>query len=155
MECINEIGSFHESAQQGHDNACCAFAENEQILQLLHNTGIKSSVLHNKLNPAQPHRLAADDLVLFTKDSGNYSIVNSLLLNLDMISVHVDRNIFCRAADLKQLHINLPLNQFHELDRLKLSKQSNPTGVPLSRLLTFHLKILGNHDFKTIGLATL
>ena len=32
----------------------------------------------------------------------------------------LDRNLICRAAGLKQQHINLPLNQFHELDRRKL-----------------------------------
>jgi hypothetical protein len=32
------------------------------------------------------------------------------------------RNLFCRAAGLKQQHISLPLNAFNELDRLKLFK---------------------------------
>jgi len=91
MERTNKIGSFRESAQTALENACCAFAETENMLQLSRNTGIKSSVLRNKLNPSQPHRLAVDDLLLITKDSGNYCIVNSLLLNLDMVAVHVDR----------------------------------------------------------------
>lgn len=33
-----------------------------------------------------------------------------------------DRNHFCRAADLTRGHVNLPLNHFNELDRLKLLK---------------------------------
>jgi hypothetical protein len=47
-------------------------------------------VLRNKLNPSQVHRLAVDELVLITKSSGNYSIINSLLRQLNMIGANVE-----------------------------------------------------------------
>jgi len=91
MDSFDSMCSFRASAQFAFDNACSAFSEKENMLELSRNTGIKPSLLRNKLNPSQPHRLAVDDLLLITKDSGNYCIVNSLLLNLDMVAVHVDR----------------------------------------------------------------
>jgi hypothetical protein len=87
----NKMGDFRQSVQQSLENAYCAFAGDENMLELSRITGIRPNMLRNKLNPDQPHRLAVDDLLLITKASGNYCIVNSLLLNLDMVAVHVDR----------------------------------------------------------------
>lgn len=92
MECINEMGIFRESVQQAIDNACYAFSDKENMQEIARNTGINSTLLRNKLNPSQQHRLALDDLVLITKDSGNYAIVNSVLLSLDMVAVSVSRD---------------------------------------------------------------
>jgi hypothetical protein len=55
----------------------------------------------------------------------------------------LDRNIFCRAAGLKQLHINLPLNQFHKLDRLKLIKAIKSTEQAAKQFADLSFK-----DFK-------
>ena len=90
MECINEMGSFRESAQRNFDNACCAFSEAQKIAPITRLTGIKK--LTDKLNPSQPHKLSVMELKLITKASGDYSLVNSLLLSLDMVAVKVDRN---------------------------------------------------------------
>lgn len=92
MEPITATCSFREAALNSLNEACCAFAAKENMLAISANTGIKPSQLRNKLNPSQTHKLSVDDLLLITQDSGNYCIVNSLLLNLDMVAVHVDRN---------------------------------------------------------------
>jgi hypothetical protein len=76
---------------QGLDNACCAFSASENVEQVAKGSGINAKLLRNKLNPSQPHRLTVGDLISITQWSGNYCIVNSLLLNLDMVAVHVDR----------------------------------------------------------------
>ncbi|WP_028863876.1 phage regulatory CII family protein [Psychromonas aquimarina] len=92
MECSTSTCSFRESALHAINEACCAFAEKENMRVISANTGIGKSQLRNKLNPSQTHKLSVDDLLLITKDSGNYCIVNSLLLNLDMVAVKVERN---------------------------------------------------------------
>ncbi|WP_028864295.1 phage regulatory CII family protein [Psychromonas aquimarina] len=90
-EPTNEMFTFRESVQQAINNACFAFSDKENMQEIARNTGINSTLLRNKLNPAQQHRLALDDLVLITKDSGNYAILNSVLLSLDMVAVNVSR----------------------------------------------------------------
>ncbi|MFT6987812.1 MAG: hypothetical protein ACJAT7_003674, partial [Psychromonas sp.] len=92
MEGITTTCNFREVALNAINEACCAFSESENMLAISANTGIKPSQLRNKLNPSQTHKLSVDDLLLITKESGNYCIVNSLLLNLDMVAVKVDRN---------------------------------------------------------------
>jgi hypothetical protein len=53
------------------------------------------------------------------------------------------RNLFCRAAGLKQQHIRLPLNEFHELDRLKLFKAIKSTEQIIQQFASLSFK-----DFK-------
>ncbi|WP_019615115.1 phage regulatory CII family protein [Psychromonas ossibalaenae] len=90
MNQSNTKGSFREAALHALNEACCAFSEKENMLKISANTGIGQSQLRNKLNPSQTHKLSVDDLLLITKDTGNYCIVNSLLLNLDMVAVKID-----------------------------------------------------------------
>ena len=92
MEPLNKTCTFRESAQKALDNAYCAFSENENMQQLAIKTGIGKTVLRNKLNPSQSHRLAVDELILITKESGNYTILNSVLRQLDLVAANVDRN---------------------------------------------------------------
>ncbi|WP_028865056.1 phage regulatory CII family protein [Psychromonas aquimarina] len=90
MTTSSSMCSFRESALQAFDNACSAFAEKENMFQVATNTGINTTLLRNKLNPSQPHRLTVEDLILITKESNNYCIVNSLLLRLDMVGAKLD-----------------------------------------------------------------
>lgn len=53
------------------------------------------------------------------------------------------RNLFCRAAGLKQQHVRLPLNEFHELDRLKLFKAIKSTEQIIQQFASLSFK-----DFK-------
>ena len=92
MEPSNNTCTFRESAQKALDDAFCAFAENENMLKLADKTGIGKTILRNKLNPSQSHRLAVDELILITKESGNYTILNSVLRQLDLVAANVDRN---------------------------------------------------------------
>lgn len=92
MERITTTCNFRDSALNALNEACCAFSEDENMLAISANTGIKPSQLRNKLNPSQTHKLSVDDLLLITKESDNYCIVNSLLLNLDMVAVKINRN---------------------------------------------------------------
>ena len=89
MECISKTGAFREDAQGKFDEACNAFSASQNLAQIERFTGVKK--LKDKLNPSQAHRLSAFELKLITKASGDYSIVNSMLLSLDMVAVNVNR----------------------------------------------------------------
>lgn len=91
MSKKNSLCALRESTQLALNNACCAFADTENKVQLSAATGIRPSVLANALNPHQQHRLTVEDLILITKVSGNYCIVNSLLLQLNMVAVKVEQ----------------------------------------------------------------
>ena len=89
MKNINEMGDFRESAQRNYDNACVAFSAANKCAPIERVTGIKK--LADKLNPGQEHKLSIMDVKLITKATGDYSIVNSFLLSLDMVAVNVNR----------------------------------------------------------------
>ncbi len=61
----------------------------EQVAKLCR---INPTMLRNKLNPEQPHKLTVGDLVAITEESGNYCIINSVLLSLNMVGAKVDPN---------------------------------------------------------------
>ncbi|WP_022940086.1 phage regulatory CII family protein [Psychromonas hadalis] len=90
MECLNETGGFRENAQQKYDDACNAFSASQNLAQVERFTGVKK--LKDKLNPSQSHKLSAFELKLITKASGDYTIIHSMLLSLDMVAVNVNRD---------------------------------------------------------------
>ena len=89
MECISETGGFREVAQGKFDEACNAFSASQNLAQIERFTGVKK--LKDKLNPSQAHRLSAFELELISKSSGDYTLINSMLLSLDMVAVNVSR----------------------------------------------------------------
>jgi len=89
MEHLNDMGAFREATQQRFDNACNAFSASQNLSDITRSTGIKK--LADKLNPSQPHKLSAFELKLVTKASGDYTLINSMLLSLDMVAVNVSR----------------------------------------------------------------
>lgn len=89
MEHINEMGVFRESTQITYEEACHAFSASQNLTEVSRLTGVKK--LGDKLNPSQPHKLSAFELSLITKASGDYCLVNSMLLSLNMVAVNVSR----------------------------------------------------------------
>lgn len=89
MNNLKNIGEFIESAQASFDNACLAFSENNVIAPITKATGIKK--LTDKLNPQQPHKLSVMELKILTKATGDFSLIHSLMLSLDMVAVNVSK----------------------------------------------------------------
>jgi hypothetical protein len=89
MECLNKTGAFRENAQKNYDEACHAFSTSQNLAMVSRFTGVKK--LGDKLNPSQSHKLSAFELGLITKASGDYGLVNSMLLSLDMVAVNVSQ----------------------------------------------------------------
>lgn len=95
---MNEIDSmceFRGSKQKAFNEACCAFANSENMTKLAKAVGMNATMLRNKLNPEQPHILTNVELVLITKASGNYTILNSLLLGLGLgvVMAHIPSDV--------------------------------------------------------------
>ncbi|MCE7556360.1 phage regulatory CII family protein [Aliivibrio fischeri] len=109
---------LREPKQNAFDNACYAFADSENMEQVAKRCGINPTILRNKLNPEQPHKLTVGELVAITEESGNYCIINSLLLSLNMVGARVDLN-----ADQETLIKRALENSVHagDLSRLALA----------------------------------
>lgn len=90
MDANNSMYVFCESKQKSFDEACCSFANSENMEQIARELGMKPGMLRNKLNPEQPHVLKPVELIAVSKVSGNYTLVNCLLLGLDMVAAPVE-----------------------------------------------------------------
>ncbi|MCG9557916.1 MULTISPECIES: phage regulatory CII family protein [Vibrio] len=89
---MNEIDSmceFRGSKQKAFNEACCAFANSENMTKLAKAVDMNATMLRNKLNPEQPHILTNVELVMITKASGNFTILNSLLLGLGVVTAQI------------------------------------------------------------------
>ncbi|CAH7145410.1 conserved hypothetical protein [Vibrio chagasii] len=89
---MNEFDSmceFRSSKQNAFHEACCAFASSENMTKLAKSLDMNPTMLRNKLNPEQPHILTNVELVMITKASGNYTILNSLLLGLGVVTAQL------------------------------------------------------------------
>ncbi|HCZ9713842.1 TPA: phage regulatory CII family protein [Vibrio parahaemolyticus] len=78
---------FRERKQQSFNAACRDFAVNHNIEKLAPRIDLTGRMLRNKLNPEQPHKLDPIDLALLSKESGDYTIVNTLFADLDVVTV--------------------------------------------------------------------
>ncbi len=89
MEANDSMCSFRERKQTAFEEACCAFAVSENMQHLARKLDMSGTMLRNKLNPNQPHILTPVELIAITKTSGNYTILNSLLLGLGMVTAQL------------------------------------------------------------------
>ncbi|WP_375750920.1 phage regulatory CII family protein [Vibrio sp. HN007] len=81
---------LRERKQRCYDAVCCDFALNHNMEKLAQRIGVKSgTMLRNKLNPAQPHKLDPIDLALLCKESGDFTILNTLMADLGVVTVQV------------------------------------------------------------------
>ena len=90
MEGKETMGVFREDTLKRYDAACYAFSEAQNLTEVGKLTGIKK--LGDKLNPSQPHKLSAFELKMITKATGDCTLINGMLLSLDMVAVRVNRD---------------------------------------------------------------
>lgn len=81
---------LRERKQSILDEACVAFANRHNVEQLAKQSAITGTMLRNKLNPSQPHQLTVTDLMVITEKSGDYSLTQSVLHNLNMVAAPID-----------------------------------------------------------------
>nr|WP_198556849.1 phage regulatory CII family protein [Vibrio alginolyticus] len=90
MATNNSMSVFCESRQKSFDEACCSFANSENMAYIAREMGMREDLLRAKLNPGQRHVIKPVEVVAVSKISGNYTLVNSLLLGLDMVAAPVE-----------------------------------------------------------------
>ncbi|WED29896.1 phage regulatory CII family protein [Vibrio sp. DW001] len=82
--------SLRERKQRDYDAVCCDFAVNNNMEKLATQIGVTSgTMLRNKLNPSQPHKLDPVDLALLSKESGDFTILNTLMADMGVVTVPV------------------------------------------------------------------
>ena len=77
--------------QRSFDAVCRDFVQNHNIEKLAESVGISGTMLRNKLNPEQPHKLTPVDLAILCNASGDYTIVNTLLGDLGVVVAAVPK----------------------------------------------------------------
>ncbi len=90
MDANNSMYVFCESKQKSFDDVCCAFANSENMEAIAREIEMKPGMLRNKLNPEQPHVLKPVEMIAISKVSGNYTLINCLLLGLDVVTAPID-----------------------------------------------------------------
>jgi hypothetical protein len=90
MDEKNAMCELRERKQQSYEAVCSDFALNHNMEALAKKIGIKSgTMLRNKLNPAQPHVLSPVELALLCRESNDYTIINTLLGDLGLVTAAV------------------------------------------------------------------
>lgn len=80
---------FRESKQKAFEDACNAFRLTENMTEIAKDIGVSPTILRNKLNPEQPHVLTCVEMVAIAKATGNYTLVNCLLLGLGVVTAQI------------------------------------------------------------------
>lgn len=86
--------------------AMVRFVDTENIEALAVGCATTPQMLRNKLNPNQPHKLSMSDLVVITQQSGNESLVNSVLLELDLMAVRLPTKAESKSPVMASMNIN-------------------------------------------------
>lgn len=90
MDANIAMCELRERKQQSYNAVCSDFALNHNMEELAKRIGVKSgTMLRNKLNPEQPHVLSPVDLALLCKESNDYTIINTLLGDLGLVTAAV------------------------------------------------------------------
>ncbi|MGD8230750.1 phage regulatory CII family protein [Vibrio sp. TRT 1302] len=84
--------SLREAKQNAFDDACCAFATRHNMAKVARDMEMSETMLRNKLNPAQPHKLYANELAWLCYHSGDYSIHNTLFGDLGTVTIALPKD---------------------------------------------------------------
>ncbi|EKB1966825.1 TPA: phage regulatory CII family protein [Vibrio parahaemolyticus] len=105
MGANNSMYVLRERKQQAFDAACCDFVVNHDCEAIGRRIGVEGQVIRNMLNPAQPRVLTPIVLSLISRDSADYSIVNTLfagdgVVTIPLPKVEEDLNLLERVLQL-------------------------------------------------------
>ena len=87
MDGNNSMCVIRERKQQAFDAACCDFVVNHDIEAIARKLELNGTMLRNMLNPRQPHVLKPVVLASISRESGDYSIVNTLFAGDGVVTV--------------------------------------------------------------------
>ena len=106
MGANNSMCVLRERKQQTFDAACCDFVVNHDCEAIGRRIGVEGQVIRNMLNPAQSRVLTPVVLSLISRDSGDYSIVNTLFADDGVVTIPLPK----AEEDLNLLERVLQLN---------------------------------------------
>lgn len=89
MEANQAMCELLDSAQYNFDEACVAFAGKHNMSDLANTLGIQRNVMRNMLNPEQARLLTPPLLIAISKATDDYSIVYTLLRELDIVAARL------------------------------------------------------------------
>ena len=89
MDANIAMCELRERKQQSYNDVCSDFAVKHNMEELAKRIGMKGTMLRNKLNPAQPHVLSPVEMALLCKESNDYTIINTLLGDLGLVTAAV------------------------------------------------------------------
>lgn len=75
--------------QRAYKSVCCDFAFNHNMESIAKYIGMSGTMLRNRLYPSQPHKMDLVDLALLSKESGDYTILNTLFADMGVVTVSV------------------------------------------------------------------
>lgn len=92
MDANNTMCVLRERKQQAFDSACCDFVVNHDVEAIARKLALNGTILRNMLNPNQPHVLKPVVLAAISRESGDYSIVNTLFAEDGVVTVPIPKN---------------------------------------------------------------
>ncbi|CAH8197302.1 phage regulatory CII family protein [Vibrio aestuarianus] len=162
MDASTAMCELRERKQQSYNAVCCDFALNHNMEALAKRIGLKSGgMLRNKLNPEQPHVLNPVELALLCKESGDYTIINTLLGDLGVVTASVPVEEQAKSLVERLLeHTNLTgqlsgsvlaLSQEHRYPRSQKRKTLATAQAALGNLVL----LISDLENRTTGMSPL
>lgn len=88
MSSNMDMYELRERKQRQYEAVCSDFRLNHNMEELAIITGMKSgTLLRNRLNPEQPHKLDPVDLAMLCKASNDYTILNTMFADLGVVTI--------------------------------------------------------------------
>ncbi|CDT98709.1 conserved hypothetical protein [Vibrio coralliirubri] len=89
MDEMDAMCILRERKQNAFDAVCRDFVLNHNVESVAKRIGISGTVLRSKLNPEQQYKLTPVDMALISKETGDYTIINTVLTDLGVVVAKV------------------------------------------------------------------
>lgn len=76
---------YRVSKHAHFDDACKAFVSRHNLTELAALMGTKPQILRNKFNPAQPHKLTCEEVLLITDMTEDAALLDGMLAQINCL----------------------------------------------------------------------
>lgn len=136
-------------AKQPHfDSACSRFVASHSLAEVARAAGINEQMLRNKLNPDQPHRLTARDLIaIYHATEGDETLFDGMLLECGLTAIAIPqaeraKSLPHQAIDLNAKVANIGQRALELADRGRVSRTERNTIVSVATAAMGSLALL-------------
>ena len=161
MDGNNSMCVIRERKQQAFDAACCDFVVNHDIEAIARKLELNGTMLRNMLNPRQPHVLKPVVLASISRESGDYSIVNTLFACDGVVTVPLPKeaeqlNLFERFLKLSSQSGELSSDALAMCTAERLPRSTKRKTLAKAQAALGNLVLLINDlEHRTTGLQPL